>query len=465
MAHFSSPHRSVHRSLSFAERRPTGVGKLLALVLALALAVPFVASGAPRAHAVQICESVIRDFPGGPGRRPGATVIPVFMRQTVLDEKGDYVFAISERQLADVRGDAMKFRLQVRNESAFDVGTVRLHHAYRTVREGPKLLAIADIAGGTYVQDDHMFVIEKIAAGQTVDLEYTLLIERPLEEEVSQSAITLDDFMVLDPASRFPQRYPETSYYRHRTTIEKVGIGGKEVSCFTGENADRFALPGQQNTAVSNSYRAPSRANPPTTIVPARVPLSASALTPEQIRDRLTVHKRVSGVARAGSMVTVTVTVENDTNATFEDILVNDRFDADLLMVENEGDGVTTSAGVQWLIQNLGPDETWSATYTARVNDRMNAGDRIPSTVSIFGEQLLDVPTSALSQSSDLMIAGEAYRAPQPVVTETPYTVALPQTGVEVGSALAVFVQILIGTIVAIAMYGMGVRFFWKRLV
>lgn len=440
--------------------------RLLAVVVALALVTTlFQIVSTPRAHALEICESVIRNFPGGPGRRPGATVIPVFMRQTVFDEKGDEVFAISERQLADVRGDAMKFRLQVRNESAFDVGTVKLHHAYRTVREGPKLIAMSDIAGGTYVQDDHMFVIERIPAGQTVDLEYTLIIERPLKEEVSQSAITLDDFMVLDPASRFPQRYPETSFYRHRTTIEKVGIGGKEVSCFTGENADRFALPGQQDTSVANPYRAPSRANSPTTIVPAGVPLSASALTPEEIRNHLTVRKRVSGAARAGGMVTVTVTVENDTNAMFEDILVNDRFDADLLVVENEGGGVATSAGVQWLIQELESGETWSATYTARVNDRMNAGDHIPSTVSIFGEQLLDVPTSALSQSNDLVIAGEAYRAPQPVFTETPYTVALPQTGVEMSSMVSVMLQVLLGVVIACAIYGMSARFLWKRLV
>ncbi len=421
--------------------------------------------GAPRAHALEICENVIRDFAGGHGRRPGATVIPVFMRQTVLDEKGNHVFAISERQLADVSGDAMEFRLQVRNDSAFDVGTVRLHHAYRTVREGPKLIAITDIAGGVYVQDDHMFVIERIPAGQTVDLEYTLMLERPLKQEVSQSAVTLNDFMVLDPGSRFPQRYPETDISRHRTTIEKVGIGGKEVSCFTGENADRFALPGQQDTSAANSFRASSRANSPMTVTPVNVPQSASVLTPEEIRDHLTVRKRVSGTARAGGMVTVTVMVENDTNATFEDILVNDRFDADLLMVENEGDGVATSAGVQWLIQNLGPDETWSATYTARVNDRMNAGDRIPSTVSIFGEQLLDVPTSALSQSSDLVVMGDAYRAPQPPPAETPYTIAFPQTGADVRNLIAVLLEVLAGTVIAAGIYGTGVRYLWKKLV
>ena len=415
--------------------------------------------GTPRAHALEICEGVIRDFPGGPGRRPGATVIPVFMRQTVLNERGDHVFAISERQLADVGGDAMEFRLQVRNESPFDVGTVKLHHAYRTVREGPKLVSITDISGGVYIADDHMFVIERIPAGQTVDLEYTLMIERPLREEVSQSAITLNDFMVLDPASRFPQRYPETSLYRHRTTIEKVGIDGKEVSCFTGENADRFALPRQQNTSASTSgFRAPIYVSP-------LVPASTGTITPEEIRNRLTVRKRVSGEARAGGIISATITVTNDTNAAFEDILVDDRFDANLLIVQDEGGGVATRSGIQWLIQNLGPDETWSAVYTARVNDRLSSGDHILSTVSIFGEQLLDVPTSALSQSHDLVIAGKSVFVPQAQAAETPYTVALPQTGVEMGTSIAMLFQILIGAIIAIAIYGMGVQFVWRRFV
>ena len=195
------------------------------------------------------------------------------------------------------------------------------------------------------------------------------------------------------------------------------------------------------------------------------MPASTGTITPEEIRNRLTVRKRVSGEARAGGIISATITVTNDTNAAFEDILVDDRFDANLLIVQDEGGGVATRSGIQWLIQNLGPDETWSAVYTARVNDRLSSGDHILSTVSIFGEQLLDVPTSALSQSHDLVIAGKSVFVPQAQAAETPYTVALPQTGVEMGTSIAMLFQILIGAIIAIAIYGMGVQFVWRRFV
>ncbi len=431
--------------------------RLSASLFLAAFAIPFlgVFLFPPSVVALEICEDPIRNFPGGPGRRPGATVVPVFLRQTVKNERGEFVFAISEKQLAEVNGDTVEFRVQVKNDSPFPVGAVEIHHAYRTVREGPKLLSVEDVTGGAYVPDDHMFVIERIEAGETIDLEYTLFLNRPLGSEISQSAVTLHDFTVLDPGSRFPQRYPETSVSLHRTTIDEVGIGGKEVSCFTAEDADRFALPGQQQT------NSPSRGS----INPSNVqtPVAASALTPEQIRGNLIVQIR-STAARpmAGDSVTYTVTVRNDTAATFHEILVDSRFDASLLDIRNDGGGTASPAGIAWMIDVLDPGETWSATYTVRIDDRMQAGDSVPSTVTLFGEELLDVPTNALRDTSDLVIAAEEVMLPS--APENSFTVLMPETGAEVMGAFAMLLHIVIGIVIAVSFYGTGVWMVWRRL-
>lgn len=402
----------------------------------------------------------MRNFPGGPGRRPGATVVPVFIRQTVREENGNEVFAVSETQLADVAGDAIEFRVQIRNESPYDVGTVELHHAYRTVREGPKITSIGDVSGGVYVPDDHMFVVDRVPAGQTVDLTYTLFLDRPLKQEISQSAVTLHDFIVLDPESRFPERFRETVLGRHRTTIEKMGLGGKEVSCFTGENADRFVLGDQQGIEVIPPRTIPRQTPPAAAQVDT---VNTASLTPEEIRDNLTLQKRVSGSMTPGGGVTATITVRNGTNGTLEDVLVDDRFDGSRLIVRNDAGGVSTRSGIQWLIPVLPPGQSWSITYDATINNGLRSGDRIPSTVTLFGEQLLDVPTSALSESHDIVLASEHVMIPQAEAAETPNSVVFPQTGVEDG-VVSMFLQILIGVVMALVIYGASVRILWKKL-
>ncbi|HLC75721.1 MAG TPA: hypothetical protein VJB82_01190 [Candidatus Peribacterales bacterium] len=411
----------------------------------------------PAAYAVAICEDSIRDFPGGPGRRPGATPIPVFIRQTVMNEEGVYVFATIEAQLADVAGDAINFKVDVKNNSSFDVGFVELQHSYRTVREGPKLVSISNVVGGSYVPSDHMFVIDRIPAGSTVSLTYTLYLSRMADVSVMQSSVLLHDFMVLDPQSRFPQRYPETAIGRHRTTIEKVGIGGKEVACFTGENADRYALPGQKDTVTpaQSAFRTPSVQSPPSSIV----------LTPEQIRGKLTISLRADpSSSNPGDTVRYFVSVQNATSGTFYDMLVDSRFDTNLLDILDANGGVATQAGIQWLIDTLNPGQTWNTSYDVRVDDGIVPGRSVPTTVSLFSGDLLDVPSSALTMSKELrVVSGDSFV--QSRSQETPYTVRMPQTGVAFWSVVFIMVQAFLGVAIASLLYIAAAWMLWRRMV
>jgi len=408
--------------------------------------------------AVSLCEESIRTFAGGPGRRPGATVIPVFIRQSVMNEEGEFVYAISEMQLADVDGDSIDFLVQAKNDSAFDVGFIELQHAYRSIREGPKLASIGNVVGGRYDALNHQFVIDRIPARSTVDLTYTLYLDRPVDSSLMQSAVRLSDFMVLDPGSFFPQRLSTTSVSRHRSTVEKMGIGGREVSCFTGEDADRFAIPGQQATAVIAR----------TAVLPvsrASTSLPEVALTPEQIRGNLQISLRSNPASpRANQTVRFAITVKNNTRGTLHEILVDSRFDTGRLQVTDAGGGNATSSGIQWMISELSPGEEWNSSYDVRVDNALRTGDRIPTTVSLFSAELLDVPTTQLSKSSELVIGGQVSSVTLARTIETPTSVVFPQTGIEMMDSIILLLNVLMGTIGAFALYGFSVWILWRRI-
>ena len=406
-----------------------------------------------RAHAVEQCEEPIRTFTTGPGRRPGATVVPVFMRQYVKNSRGEYVPAISVKELAKITGDQISIRVDVKNNSIYPVGNVKIQHAYRRVPEGPQMIDIVDVSGGTYIPHDHLFYIEKIRAGATAELTFTILLDGNLGRGIAQNTSHLHDFMVLDPSSRFPRRLPETHVSRSRSIVEKLGIGGKEVSCFSAY-PDEVSIKEPEKVVVTARPVAPPPL-PPTTVTTGTQ--TARTSDPSGIVGKLTIEKRVSdSTPRSGQQVLFSVIVHNGSSETFRDVLVDDRFDTRHFEVVEDGGGLSTSAGIQWLIEELKPGDDWSASYSVRVARGLVSGTGIPNTVSLFGEQLLDVPSSALSKSLELKIAGAEVIAAAPVVIETPQTVIMPMTGR--GSVGLRIFEIVVGATMAIPVFWIGLR-------
>ena len=374
------------------------------------------------------------------------------MRQYVKNSRGEYVPAISVKELAKITGDQISIRVDVKNNSIYPVGNVKIQHAYRRVPEGPQMIDIVDVSGGTYIPHDHLFYIEKIRAGATAELTFTILLDGNLGRGIAQNTSYLHDFMVLDPSSRFPRRLPETHVSRSRSIVEKLGIGGKEVSCFSAY-PDEVSIKEPEKVVVTARPVAPPPL-PPTTVTTGSQ--TARTSDPSGIVGKLTIEKRVSdSTPRSGQQVLFSVIVHNGSSETFRDVLVDDRFDTRHFEVVEDGGGLSTSAGIQWLIEELKPGDDWSASYSVRVARGLVSGTGIPNTVSLFGEQLLDVPSSALSKSLELKIAGAEVIAAAPVVIETPRTVIMPQTGR--GSVGLRIFEVLAGGL-------MGVLIFWMMV-
>lgn len=402
-----------------------------------------------KVFALEQCEEPIRTFTSGPGRRPGATVVPVFMRQYVKNSRGQYVSAINVKELAKVTGDQISIRVDVKNNSIYPVGNVKIHHAYRRVPEGPEMMDIVDVTGGTYIGHDHLFFIERIDAGATTELLFTILLDGDLGRGIAQNSTKMHDFMVLDPSLRFPQRLPETHISRSRSVVERVGIGGKEVSCFSAA-PEEYLLEEPEVVIPERSVVLP----PATVQTGTR---TARTEEPSEIIGKLLIEKSTSDTTpRQGQQLIFTINVLNNSEQTFRDVLVDDRFDTSHLEILEDGGGLTTSVGIQWLIEELKPGDDWDASYSTRVARGLVAGTGIPNTVSLFGEQLLDVPSSTLSKSLELKVAGAEVIAAEPVVIETPDTVIMPQAGR--GSIVLMIFEIVAGTFMAFSVFWIGLR-------
>jgi len=376
------------------------------------------------------------------------------MRQYVKNSRGEYVSAMSVKELAKVTGDQISIRVDVKNNSIYPVGNVKIQHAYRRVPEGPKMLNIVDVSGGTYIPHDHLFYIERIEAGAITELKFTVLLDGNLGKGITQNSSFMHDFWVLDPSKRFPQRMPETPISSSRTVVEKVGVGGKEVSCFSAA-PDEYVFEEPEKVVVTKRPVAPPPL-PPTTVQTGTQ--TARTSDPSSIVGKLTIEKRVSDLTpRRGQQVLFSVNVHNGSSETFRDVLVDDRFDTSYLEVIEDGGGLSTSAGIQWLIEELRPGDDWNAGYSVRVARGLVAGTGIPNTVSLFGEQLLDVPSSALSKSLELKVAGAEVIAAQPVVIETPQNVIMPQAGR--GSVMLRVFEVLVGAMMGCLVFWMTVNY------
>lgn len=428
--------------------------KRLAAVALITAALPFAAqflSYSQQAHALEQCEQPIRRFTSGHGRRPGATVVAVSMRQQVKDVRGEFVTAGSERTLAHVTGNAVQIRVYVNNESIYDIGSVEIQYAFRHVPNGPALSGITDVSGAAYIPNDHEFVLDRVPSGSTVEFSFTMLLDDILGSGIAQSSLLLHDFMVLDSESRFPERLPETSIGRNRTTIEKIGIGGKEVSCFTADEIVR--VPG------TIAARVPQVSLPPSITVtdmpkPKNPISTVSTLSPQAIIGKLAIDQRFSPSSpMPGNSIRATITVRNNSMEALRGILVDDRFDADKLNIRDAGGGSITVFGIQWLISELTAGDSWSVTSLLRASDALKIGDVIPATVSLFSDQLLDVPVTQLSKSSEIVIVGRGATVATSWYGETPETVIMPVTGASFGGLFSSIIATFLGVILGCAIF------------
>lgn len=205
------------------------------------------------AAGMENCVESIRRFNVGPGRRPGATVVPVTLRLQVKDRDGQFIEASADRTKAFVSGDKLSFKAIVNNLSLYDVGNVVITHAFDPSRTGPKLDQITDVKGATYNERLEAFVIGTIPSDDSVTFTFTLLLSGNLDADLSQSQIRLEDFEVLESERRLPERTPETPSGRSSQTLEKVGIGGTDVACYTWEGDTRIVASTQTRTTTANA--------------------------------------------------------------------------------------------------------------------------------------------------------------------------------------------------------------------
>ena len=407
------------------------------------------------AQGTETCTESLRRFTTGPGRRPGATVVPVTLRLQVLNAEGKFVEASADRTRATVSGNDITLKAIVNNTSLYDVGNVVVTHSFKKPFSGsPTLEAITSVNGAFYNERINSFVIDTVPSDTAITFTFHILLSGDTNGGLSQSKITLEDFEVLEAERRLPERTPETPAGRSTQTIERVGIGGTDVACFTGDGVTRF-LPSTATTPTSTLRRnpgppyltqtsgstgqsssaratptssasssSPSRVSPPVSIVSAPLP-------------SLTVEKTANTAeVRPGSVVTYTIVVTNQGTATVRDILVDDRFDARQLAVTETAGGALTPSGLQWVIATLAPGERWVVRYRAEVLSGVQPGSAIPNTVLLTGDSLLDVPTTRRSQSAQVSVLGTV----------------MPQTGVD----LWIFTlggNILLGIVIAFVLF------------
>jgi uncharacterized repeat protein (TIGR01451 family) len=415
------------------------IGTILGTVLFSGVPFRIFADRPNAAHAqAGICDEPVRRFRGGHGRRPGATTVVVTLRQQVLDVYGGFISSSTNRNLSLLAGDEVSVRVQVNNNSIYDVSHVVMRHRYRPATGGPRMDGIASVLGAAYDPSRDSFIIDRIKSDETAEFSFRILLHGNLGSGISETEMTLEDFMVLESERRLPPRTGLTPDTRLASTqrIERVGLGGTEVSCFTGAREETFsAVPSRTSrTTLERVTRTPQQ--PVSAVV---VPSGA-----------LTIDKRASRQeAMLGDRVTYTIAVQNQSAQTFRNILVDDRFDTAMLQVENAGGALVTDVGLHWLIASLKPTEQWTARYIARIAAVSPAQQGIPNTVTLIGEQLIDVPVSDVSDSVEVRIG---------------QSVLMPQTGWDTFAFAWTMLQFLLGAFIAFGLYGVCMWEVWRRI-
>jgi len=358
------------------------------------------------------CEEPNRRNRGGHGRRSGPTAIEVTFRQEVQNEEGNYVPASTVRSPAKIQGDDVLVRIEVWNRGIYDVGNVVLSHRFIPVPGGPTLSGYGSVEGASFGQRNNDFLIINIASGEKATVTMRLLLTGELPGfDISQSVFTLRDFTVLEQGRQHPQRTPESLRGRSRQNVERFGIGTTSVSCFIGASDRR--LP----------------------------PVSEPALSIQKIANPRS--------ARPGDIIRYTITVRNRVERTFRDIKIDDRFNPLELIVINGGGGTETRSGLMWMIDRLRGGERIVFTYTARLAENLRKGQRVPNTAIILSDELVDVPAGLLQSSVEVLVTD---------------SIVIPQTGIEMLQFFALALQILLGVLIAVGLFGVGMWVVLRRV-
>ncbi len=399
-------------------------------------------TGEPATTVTSNCRESVRRFVVGPGRRPGATVVPLTLRLQILNEEGEFIEASAGRTKALVIGDDLTFQATVNNLSLYDVGNVVLKHTFTPSRSGPREQGISGVQGAVYNELIKAFVIDLIPSDDSVTFTFHLLLSGNLDAEISQSQILLEDFEVLEAERRFPERTPETPIGRSSQTLERVGIGGTDVACFTWEGNERIV-----ETPVSTSSRSVSSVGttsgrrepgPPYLFPSGRsLPEPIASVTPvTSLSALVSLEKRASmSEVQPGGSVTYTITVRNRGAETLRNILVDERFSSAQQRSVEAAEGTVVSSGIQWTITTLEPGRSWVGRYRAQVAAVVRPGEEIPSTTTLSGEALLDIPTTQRSASVSVKVLQ-----------------ILPKTGIEMRGIIFAF-QVLLGMVISFVLF------------
>lgn len=367
----------------------------------------------PAAAGAEHCTVPIRRALGGPGRRPGATVVPVVIRLEVLGASSKFVGASSDYTAARVKGDNVLLRASVTNLSLYDVSNVVIKHMFTSAEDGPMLEGIGGVDGALLNERTQLFILERVASDETATFTFRLFLTGDLREGLSESQIRLEDFEVLEPERRFPPRTPESSMERSRQILERLGIGTTDVACFTG-----FADP-----TLSLSAR-----------------MTQSDGSKGGLQGGIISVQKTANVSevRPGGMVVYTISVTNRGRETLRDVLIDDRFSSSQLQVLDAGGGEKITSGLQWFMEELAPDERFVARYRAEVLAGLQNGDHISNTTLVTGEQLRDTSTTQRSASVAVSVLSK-----------------MPRTGVELW-LLSAPLQVLLGSLLAFLLFRLG---------
>ena len=356
-------------------------------------------------------------------------MVPLTLRLQVQNEEGEFVEASAGRTKARVIGDDLTFQVVVNNLSLYDVGNVVLKFSFIPSRSGPRVQSISDVQGAVYNELIKAFVLDVIPSDDSVTFTFHLRLSGNLDAGLSQSQILLEDFEVLEAERRFPERTPETPLGRSAQTLERVGLGGTDVACFTWEGNERIteeparASSSRSQTPASTLNSGRREPGPPYTLVRTgaervaasyQPPSEPSSSSPMPARSESSVtassaavslEKRASmSEVQPGGSVTYTITVRNRGEDTLRNILVEERFSSTQQRSVEAAEGTVVPTGIEWRIASLEPGRSWVGRYRAEVSDVLQVGEQIPSTTLLSGDALLDIPTTQRSASVSVTV-------------------------------------------------------------
>ena len=340
----------------------------------------------PAAAGAETCAGPVHRFRAGPGRRPGATVVPVTVRVEVLNTDGVFSDASSDATRAVVTGDDVVLRVLVANLSLYDIGHIVLTHDFTPAPDSADAEGIGGIEGARFDERSREFLIDRVASGETASFTFHLFLNGNPGEGISQSKMLLKDFDVLESERRYPVRTPETPLDRPSQSLERLGIGFGDVACFAG------AMP----------------ALPPILTPQAGGGMERSPLSIQKIASR--------SEASPGALIVFSIIVTNHGTEILRNVVVDDRFDSTQLKVTDAGGGEVLPSGIQWVIPVLAPDGRFVARYSAEILPGAKNGDHIANTATLVSHDLLDIPAPERRATAEVAIV-----------------TAMPRTGVDLG--------------------------------